>query len=294
MRYTYEEPELVRKDNGKRLYFSKCSCPASDPERNILLVHGLTSSCHVYDIDYKDYSVTKFFARNGYNVWRFEIGGYGRSDKYEDGFDVDSDNVAKDIICALEKINELMGVTSSDVFGWSWGSITSSRADIARPDLIRRLVWVGPCFGGTIPKTLVSEPFTTLDYPYCTRVFQHVPGSSLDIDYEVCERPVVGIWLDGEFKYDLDHGRPNGGNRDILEAGDDWLIDVKSLSAPACYLAGTNDAYLKPDRAKAALDVLPAGSEYHLFRGAGHALWAEKDYYRPVREAALAFLEKEI
>lgn len=294
MRFSFSEPELVRRDNSKKVYLNKCSCPASDPKRNLLVIHGLTSSNHVFDIDYKDYSVVRYFARNGYTVWRIDIGGYGRSDKYDDGFDVTTDNAAKDIICALEQICELSGVTQADVLGWSWASMTSSRADVMRPDLIRRLVWYGPCFGGTMPKGECKEPFTTLDYGYCTRVFQHMPDSDMDVDYEICERSVVGIWCDGELKYDFGHGRPNGGNREIVCAGDAWLIDVDSIKAPTAYFAGNRDGYLNLERAKDAIGRLPQGSESHYYLGAGHALWVEKDYYRLVRKDALAFLEKEI
>lgn len=292
MRFTFDEIELVRKDNGKKLYFNRCTCPASDTRKNLLIVHGLTSSNHVFDINYKDYSVTRYFAENEYTVWRIDIGGYGRSDKYEDGFEVDTTNASKDIITALEKICELQDVPNADILAWSWGSMTSSRACIARPELVRKMVWLGPCFGGTLPVTEVNDPFTTLTYPYCTRVFQHEPGSDIDVDYEITEAPIVGMWCDQVFKYDLGHGRPNGGNRDISTGGDKWLIDVPSVKAPVAIMAGTKDVYVDPKRAKIALSQLPEGSEYHVFRGAGHAAWIEKDYYRPLREKALAFLNK--
>ena len=60
MRYNFSEHDLHRKDNGKRLYFTKCDCPASFADKNILLVHGLTYTQHVFDLNYKDYSVVRY------------------------------------------------------------------------------------------------------------------------------------------------------------------------------------------------------------------------------------------
>ncbi len=294
MKYTYEDIDVVRKDNGKKVYCTKCSCPASDPEKNVVIVHGLTSSQHVFDMNYKDYSMTKFYASNGYNVWRIDYGGYGRSDKYENGFDVDTVNASKDIVATLEKICEIQGVKNADIIGWSWGSMTSAQAAIDHPDLVRRMVWMGPCFGGTMPATPVPDPFTTLDYAYCVRVFQKIDNNPIEVDYDTVERSIVGIWCDGLFKYDLDHQRPNGGNRDIMEGGDKWLIDVDKVPAPVGFIYGTNDPYPSPERAAIALEKLPKGSESKVLRGAGHAAWAEIDYYKKVREFGLAFLEKEI
>ena len=101
MKYNCEVIDLARKDNGKKLYFTKFDCPASWGDKNVLLVHGLTYTQHVFDIKYKDYSVCEYFAKNGYTVWRVDLGGYGRSEEYENGFDVTTENAAKDILCAV-------------------------------------------------------------------------------------------------------------------------------------------------------------------------------------------------
>lgn len=65
MRYECEQVELKRKDDGKNLYLTKFWCPASWQDKNILMVHGLTYTQHVFDMKYKDYSVCEYFAKNG-------------------------------------------------------------------------------------------------------------------------------------------------------------------------------------------------------------------------------------
>lgn len=292
MRFEFSDIELKRKDNGKALYFNKCDCPASYPDKNILLVHGLTYTNHVFDINYKDYSVVRFLAKNGYTVWRVDIGGYGCSEEYKNGFDVDTLNASKDILTAMEKIIELQGVKTVDVLGWSWGTMTTALAAAAKPELFNKLVWVGPCFGGTLPSVDVTEPFTFLQYAYVTRVFQHMPGSEEDVDYDTVEPEVCGIWCDHVYKIDGRHGRPNGGNREIMKAGQDWLIDASTVKVPTAIMTGDVDMYVDQDRCKKALTQLPEGSELNVFHGAGHAHYCETDYYVTFREKVLAFLSK--
>lgn len=292
MDFEFEEMELVRKDNGKKIYCKKCSCRESDSRKNLLLVHGLTFSSHVFDIDYKDYSMVRYFAKKGYTVWRIDIGGYGLSDKYEDGFEVDTENASVDILTALEVICGLQKTANADILAWSWGTMTAAKAAERRPELVRRMVWLGPCFGGTLPVVEVTRPFTTLSYANLARVFQRESGSNVEVDYHITEAVVVGIWYRQAFQYDIGHGRPNGGNREIMGCGDHWLIDVERVPMPVAILAGTKDSYVLRERAKSAFARLPEGSECHFFEGAGHAAWIEKDSYRAVRERALAFLEK--
>lgn len=292
MRYEFTDVELHRKDNGKMLYFNKCSCPDSFADKNILLVHGLTYTNHVFDINYKDYSLVRFLAKNGYTVWRVDIGGYGRSEEYENGFDVDTLNASKDILTALEKIRELQSVEKVDLLGWSWGTMTTAKAVAAHPEYVRKLVWIGTCFGGTLPKTEVTEPFTYLSYPYVTRVFQHMPSGDSDVDYATVEPEVCGIWCDHVFNMDGRHGRPNGGNREIMGIGDGWLIDASTVKVPTVILNGDIDFYVDQDRVKTAFAQLPKGSELHVFHGAGHALYCETDHYIPFRDTLLAFLQK--
>ena len=292
MEYKFEETEIIRKDNGKRIYCNKCSCRGSNAQRNLLMVHGLTFSSHVFDIDYKDYSMVRYFAQNGYTVWRIDIGGYGLSEKYEDGFAVDTENAAVDILAALEYICARQKAENADIIAWSWGTMTAARAAQRRPELVRRMVWLGPCFGGTLPVIEVTKPFTTLSYTALARVFQREAGSSVEVDYKITEPVVIGIWYEQAFKYDIGHGRPNGGNRDIMRCGDQWLIDAAQVQMPVAILAGTKDIYVIPERAEIAFSKLPEGSECHFFEGAGHAAWIEKEYYREVREKAMAFLGK--
>ena len=84
-----------------------------------MLVHGLTYSSHEFNVDYKDYSLAKYFARRNYDVWLLDIAGYGQSQEVEDGFMPNSDYAAEDIAAAAKFILGKSKAESLDVLGWS-------------------------------------------------------------------------------------------------------------------------------------------------------------------------------
>ena len=293
MKYNCEVIDLARKDNGKKLYVTKFDCPASWGDNNVLLVHGLTYPQHVFDIKYKDYSVCEYFAKNGYTVWRVDLGGYGRSEEYENGFDVTTENAAKDILCAVEKICELQKVEKVPVVGWSWGTMTTAKAaELDKSTHISKIVWMGPFLGGAFPPAECKDPFTFLQYPYVVRVFQHLPGSDEDVDMDTVEPEIVGLWCDHVYKIDGKHGRPNGGNREILGCGDKWSVETKKIPCPVLIVTGDCDFYVNIDRVYQAAKELPEGSQLLHLHGAGHCMYLEKDYYKKARETILDFLNK--
>ena len=87
--YSYTDYPLER--NGIHLHLDCMAAEGTKPDRNILLIHGVTYSSHEFDIDYEDYSLVRFLAREGYAVWRLDIAGFGQSEEVEDGFLPDSD-----------------------------------------------------------------------------------------------------------------------------------------------------------------------------------------------------------
>ncbi len=305
MKFNIDTIPCVRKDNGKGLFLTRTSSYLTDPEKNILVVHGLTVTQHIFDVNYKDYSMARWFASQGYTFWRLDIGGYGRSDSYENGFDATTVNAAKDIITAIETIQETQG-TKEGVYlmGWSWGTMTTSTATIMRPELVKKLALMAPCTGGVMPVIPVDVDKAPFEYAVAARLFQHEESgfvelrsgvdpsmSDEEIDYEITEAPVAAIVLQYVFQYDCME-RPNGGPREIYGAGDAWLLDPEHIPCQTIVLRGSRDVYSRMDRIEEMMEKLPEGSEFHAFRGAGHALYLEKDFYRPFREAIYNFFEK--
>lgn len=306
MKYEIKQFPCVREDNGKNVFLTRCASNVSDPDKNILITHGLTVTQHIFDVNYQDYSFTRWFAGKGYTVWRMDVGGYGRSDSYENGFEVTTENAAKDIIRAMEVIKETQGEAAKiNLLGWSWGTMTTSTAAHMRPDLVNKLGLMAPCTGGVMPVIEVPVDKGPFEYPVADRLFQHEKSgfvelrsaqgdpsmSNEEIDYDITDPCVCAIVLQYVFKYDCME-RPNGGAKHIYEAGEDYLLDGTKISCPTIVLRGSLDIYSKLERCYELMEQLPEGSEFHAFRGAGHTLYLEKDYYRPFREAIYNFLEK--
>ena len=62
--YSYTEYSIDR--NGIALHLDCMKVENTEPENNILLMHGSTYSSHEFDIDYEDYSLVRRLARDGY------------------------------------------------------------------------------------------------------------------------------------------------------------------------------------------------------------------------------------
>ena len=133
--YSYDEFPLERE--GIALHLDRIAVAGTAPERNILLVHGLTYSSHEFDINYEDYSLVRLLARAGYAVWRVDVAGYGRSGAVEDGFTPNSDYAGEDINAAVELIISETGIDKIDILGWSWGTVTSSRFAVKYPEHLK-------------------------------------------------------------------------------------------------------------------------------------------------------------
>ena len=121
--YSYEEYPLER--NGISLHLDCVKAENTDPEKNVLMMHGSTYSSHEFDIDYEDYSLVRRLAREGYAVWRLDIAGYGQSEEVEDGLMPDTAYAAEDIRAAMELIADETGQERIDLLGWSWGTMTT-------------------------------------------------------------------------------------------------------------------------------------------------------------------------
>ena len=167
--YSYTEYPLER--NGIGLHLDCMETAGNGPEKNILLVHGVTYSSHEFDVDYQDYSLVRFLAREGYAVWRLDIAGFGQSEEVEDGFLPDSDYAAEDICAAVDKICEVSGQDKIDLLGWSWGTVTTGRFVAKHPEHIRRLVLYAPILSG-LGKTDVAEPFHHNTWEHAADDFQ--------------------------------------------------------------------------------------------------------------------------
>ena len=166
---------------GVKLYLESFRIQDAQGKDPILLVHGLTYSSHEFDVNFGDYSLLRFLAANGYEVWLLDIAGYGNSQPVEDGFKPNSDYAAEDIAAAVKLILAKRGRKEMDVLGWSWGTVTSGRFAAKYPELVRRLVLYAPIVAG-LGDIKVTLPFNENTWLHAAGDFQVKADKTIDYD----------------------------------------------------------------------------------------------------------------
>ena len=264
------------------------STPDSKSEKNILLIHGVTYSSHEFDIDYKDYSLVRKLAREGYNVWRLDIAGFGQSGAVSNGFIPDSDYAAKDINAAVEKIVSETGQEKIDVLGWSWGTVTVGRFVASHPEHVNKLVLYAPILCG-LGEYEVTDEYHKNTWEHAADDFQR--NDDGDYDTEIAEAVLIEMWCSSCWHYDKDSS-PNGGRRDICVDSSNILFDLSKIQMPTLVICGDRDPYLNFDLVNNCLSDLPEGSELEIIEGGSHIVFVEKPYYKDFQNRLLNFLNK--
>lgn len=284
--YTVTEYPLTRNNIDLHL---DCTTPdGAEPEKNILLTHGVTYSSHEFDIDYKDYSLVRFLAKQGYAVWKLDIAGFGQSGAVEDGFMPDSDYAAEDIDAAVELIVEKSGQDKIDVLGWSWGTVTASRYAADHSEHLNRLVLYAPILSG-LGKYEVDEDFHHNTWEHAADDFQR--DADGNFDYAITEREMIEMFCSSCWHYDGEQS-PNGGRRDICVDQNEKLIDLSEITVPTLVIGGGSDPYLNYDLVNSSLDELPEGSQLEVIDGGAHVIMYEKPYYREFQSRLINFLDQ--
>lgn len=283
-RYDYAVYPLER--NGHALHLDRMVVEGTEPERQILLVHGVTYSTHEFDIDYEDYSLVRRLAREGYAVWRLDITGFGQSEEIEDGFLPDTDYAAEDINAAVEAIVAESGAERVDVLGWSWGTVTTGRFAARHPEHLGRLVLYAPILMG-LGEGTVTEPFHHNTWEHAVEDFQKDQSGA--IDYTIVDPVVVELYCSSCWHFDGESS-PNGGRRDLFVPTSQRLIDLSAITVPTLIICGDNDGYLDMDQIAAGIDELPEGSALEVINGASHVAYLEEPYHRDFQDALVRFL----
>ena len=284
--YIYTEYPLER--DGIALHLDRVSADNTASEKNILLIHGVTYSSHEFDIDYRDYSLVRKLAREGYDVWRLDIAGFGRSERVLNGFLPDSDHAAEDIRAAVERITEETGQDRIDVLGWSWGTVTVSRFAAAYPEHVNKLVLYAPILCG-IGEYAVTEPFHHNTWEHAADDFQRTENGGFDDD--ITEPAVREWWCSSCWHYDGETS-PNGGRRDVCVDSSNKLIELSAIDMPTLVICGSNDPYLQYDLVNDSLSCLPEGSELEVIEGGSHMVFIEKPFYQDFQNRLIEFLNK--
>jgi len=285
-RYSYEIFPLER--NGIALHLDCVKAEKADPAKHILLIHGSTFSSHEFDIDYQDYSLVRRLAREGYNVWRLDIAGYGQSDPVEDGFLPDTAYAAEDIYAAVEKIVQVSGQNEIDVLGWSWGTMTAGRFAAEHPEHARKLILYAPILSG-LGRQELHEAFSHNTWESAAEDFQRNADGTFD--QHITDPVLIGMFCSSCWRYDGDSS-PRGWSKDAFVDESVKLIGLERIPVPTLILYGDQDPYMNAELLRGALELLPEGSERQMIAGGSHIMIYEKNCYQDFQNSIVAFLEK--
>ena len=283
---SYVSEVLPLERNGTALYLDYTKTEGTPSDKNILLVHGVTYSSHEFDIDYKDYSLVRRLAREGYTVWKLDIAGFGRSGEVDDGFMPDSDYAAEDIAAAVNLITQETGQDKIDVLGWSWGTVTTSRFAAAQPAHVNKLVLYAPILSG-IGNNKVEEAFHHNTWEHAADDFQRTDEGELD--YDIADPVIIEMYCSSCWHYDGEFS-PNGGRRDISVSEEETVIDLTQITVPTLIICGSEDPYLNYDLVNTAPRSLPAGSALEMIEGGSHVVMLEEPYYHDFQDRLIRFL----
>ena len=255
---------------------------------HIILVHGLTYSSHKFNVEYEDYSLVRFFSKNGFIVWTLDISGYGLSGIPKNGFEVDSNYAAADLAAAVQYIINKSDVKRVDLLGWSWGTLIISRFAVLHPGLVRKLVLYSPAlngFNGEPPQ----YPWHKNTWSHAADDFQKLPDGS--IDYSKIDKAVANIFISNCWKFDRDRS-PNGGRREYMQSPRVLLVDPEKVKNPILIIAGSKDPYLDIEMLTSFFEKLPFKNSSKMIKleGAGHLMTLEKDFYKIFQKEVLGFL----
>lgn len=246
--------------------------------------------------------VIRTYANAGFTSWIMDVSGHGRSEEWENPLDIKTKTAAEDIIEAAETINRVMGTEQIDLFGWSWGAMTTSMAAGMRPGLIRKLVLCSPVTDGTfpsMPEEMFQDKYGEVSYAGLSRLFPIKgvtggiePGEDFEFDESRVELGMVDKAVHDFMRYVFSKGRPNGPSTEVMCNTDEWKINVDPIKAPTFLCWEDDDIYPSEERIKIMLSKLPDGSEGQFIKGGTHAIPFEKTVNVILHNAIIEFLNK--
>lgn len=167
-----------------------------------------------------------------------------------------------------EAVCDHWGATDTVFVGLSIGGLIAQGLAVKRPDLIRALV-----LSNTAAKLGTKD------------MWQDRIAAIEALGLEPMADMVMKLWFGPTFRAeaDMDHWRALlistriDGYKGCCAAisGTDFYASTAALRIPTLCLAGSDDSATPPDLVRETTDLVP-GSQFHLFRGAGHLPCAEQ------------------
>jgi pimeloyl-ACP methyl ester carboxylesterase len=257
--------------------------------RVAVLVQGSNLSGQTgYDFQYppdNSYSLMDAVCARGFGAVTFSLRGYGKSDPPAAPLDVRTEEAIDDLAAVIDWL-AAQGRATVDLIGWSWGCRINGHFAARHPERVRRLVFMGPAFGGGA----LITPGPTEDEAWWTNTRADYEKR---LSVELMDLSARNAFIDSLLAYDP--RAPNGIRAENAEGS--VRVDPSLIQCPVLMLYGSEggkQSYMQGNIARTdffealpakekALFVMPDGGDY------GHLQHPRRKYHAAIAQ----FLESD-
>jgi pimeloyl-ACP methyl ester carboxylesterase len=269
--------------NGRKLFMAEKRSVAPGPIKGtVLLVHGSSMGSQGFDLDIPgdpDASLLDWLACRGFDVWRMDFIGYGRSDKPPDHLATVAQGVP-DLLAATDYIIEARNCGPLMLIGFSSGALRAALFAQHHPERVKRLALEAMVYTGKGSPTLQKRA-EKLDQWKATVTRPIDPAflmSTMMRDHsetamESRKKPYIDAILAIETTV------PNGTYIDMCQNLP--VCDPTKIKVPTAILRGQHDGIATDDDLIEFFRLLPnPDKEYVVMPGIAHAAGTAKNFLR--------------
>jgi pimeloyl-ACP methyl ester carboxylesterase len=242
-------------------------------DRIAIMVHGATYPATAFDLPLAGKSWMDYMAERGFDVYTFDLPGYGRSTRPA-SMDQPADQNepltrTADAVKALGAVVDLVrgrnGVESVNLVGWSWGTVITANYAAENPAKVTRLALYAPAWFRTTPSLVQVEgklgAYRTVSRDAALQ--RWLTGVPEDKKADLIPPGWFEQWADATFATD-----PNGGGKTlrapngvVLDGQEFWAkgqstYDPAKITVPVLLVLGEWDRDTPPYMAQTLFPLL--------------------------------------
>jgi len=268
--------------NGRKLFMAEKRSPTGPVNGTILLVHGSSMGSQGFDLSIpgdEDASIPDWFASRGFDVWRMDFIGYGRSDKPADHLATVAQGVP-DLLAATDYIMKTRNTGPLLLVGFSSGALRAALFAQLHPERVKRLALDAMVYTGKGSPTLkkraerLSEWQSSVTRPIDPAfLMSTMTRDHSETAMESRKKPYIDSILAIETTV------PNGTYIDMC--ANLPVCDPKQIKVPTAILRGQYDGIASDEDLLEFFRLLPnPDKEFVMMPGIAHAAATSKNYMR--------------
>lgn len=295
-RFKTEEIKVVHQD--VEFYVRTKSLPDTKPNSGktlVLLPSATFSTAPNWDLQFKDYSVTEYFAKLGWFVIAIDLPGYGKSANPPNPAEYGAAECTPYIKAAIDQLAQSHSIEKVNLIGWSWGAQVAGFYAMQHPQTIRRLV----LYGFNHSDRMATEMLPKTDereITFSNATSDFIPGC---YDPKVPEQYANAV-------LNADGAAPSGAINDFVNRLP--IVDPTKLEMPVLVICGQYELDQPPhierdfsamfrrrqtNLEKFCMQLKHGQNRIEVIKGGGHAVHLELPYQQ-WRDKVKSFLESDL